>query len=267
MFLIIEACFALSFKENIDISKLFEWSRKPTAICAHEYFIIGLLPPCLEIRGIKSGRVLQIVQFNALDSMRINCGSDLLLATANAVHRLATIDFDEQIDELIDKNRFSDALLYIDELAFNTPEEKTSLNVKVTGLYARHLFVVDKMYSQAIQLLENIKAHPIDIIQFYPDLTNGGQISDSLALYDLCDYLTRERLRIQKTMKEYPDDVELIAAHELVDTTLMKTFVLTNNLLLSSLVRVQNMCNIHETVSFLSLHAVYPVNLEGCRAD
>jgi hypothetical protein len=44
----------------------------------------------------------------------------------------------------------------------------------VRGLYAHHLFAKESKYEEAISLLEELKASPVDVINLYPQFSLLG---------------------------------------------------------------------------------------------
>jgi hypothetical protein len=56
-------------------------------------------------------------------------------------------------------------------LTFSSDEDKTINVIRVRGIYANHLFTQDGKYEEAISILSELKASPIDVINLYPQFS------------------------------------------------------------------------------------------------
>ena len=48
------------------------------------------------------------------------------------------------------------------------------------GLYAHHIFTNEKRYSEAVAILQELQASPIDVINLYPDLALDNTEDESI---------------------------------------------------------------------------------------
>jgi hypothetical protein len=265
----------ISTKEH---QKLFSWSEKPSYFITDDYYAVALIGNTIELRSLKSGNLLQLL---ALDDASVFNFEDIIYVNSpNHVWRLLPLDFDDQIDDLLANNRFLDAEALLEELEFPSEEEKKQNVIKVKGLYAQYLFGIEKKYSEAIQILENLKASPLDIVELFPDIMDEHieEKSDEAALGELARYLARERVKlhqfnIQLSKKLTKESGSLVSFRslsttermeqslqdtnqllEFVETALLHTYLVTNNPLLGPLLRVENHCNYDRTVALLQKH-------------
>ncbi|KAJ3101038.1 hypothetical protein HDU97_001681 [Phlyctochytrium planicorne] len=204
----------------------------------------------------------------------------------------------EEIEQLISSSRFIEAQRLIEELDFSTEEEKTANVIRVRGLYAHHLFTIEKRYEEAVSILAELKASPVDVINLYPQFSLMGKlgedVQDRVALQTLLDYLTNQRTILSKLRdfsssvprpKAPYSDTEVSSANslwsgsvdgytegysmrfpsmddtlylsEVVDTTLLKLFLVLNDALVGPLVRIKNFCNVQESEEILKSHRKY----------
>ena len=268
------------YKMNLDgtnKTKLLEWTEFVNFVAYDDYYVMGWMENVLEIRSLKTGTLLQSLVFEKLDKV---CQGQLWYAnTSHDVWRLLPLDFEDQIDELLANNRFADASAFLEELEFPTPEDKASNVLKVRGIFAQYLFNSEKRYEEAIQILEELNASPLDVVELFPRLSPLAGMGDPSielgyffnldqdAYLLLSQYLARERVRLTKyrgdierevpnlkrrkslsdlaspSLISYPTYADALYLSEFVDTTLMKSYILTNSKLLASLMRLENFCD------------------------
>ena len=303
------------------VNKLFQWSDEPSHVVWQDYYLIGLLKASgmAEVRSIKTGRILQRLSLPGCTSL-IH-GPLIYGAGTKHVWRILPLDFEDQIDELVALNGFSDAIEFINELDFPTESDKASNITKVKAMQAQYMFSDEKKYKQAIELLESLNASPVDIIELYPAFRDSADAdSDSAgtsllnehdhdieALEALLDYLSRERAQLTKlcnslmaaknhklpfqtppvsgrssqiirasssimgvsntpttspSMKiaQSSDSLsslnynDIVGLCQVVDSTLLKIYVILGSPLLGSLVRLENFCQVDTSANILKAH-------------
>ncbi|KAI8837833.1 vacuolar sorting protein 39 domain 2-domain-containing protein [Chytridium lagenaria] len=215
----------------------------------------------LEIRSLKSGAIVQKIDMF------------MYVASHTSLWRLLPLDFEDQIEQLISSSRFIEAQRLIEELDFTTEEEKTANIIRVRGLYAHHLFTYQKKYEEAVSMLAELKASPIDVINLYPQFSllgpTGELVEDRIALQALLDYLTNQRVILSKLRDiqvtsaapklshhhgvnmRFPSVDDTLYLSEIVDTTLLKVYLAINDALVGPLLRIKNFCNLRECEGIL----------------
>ncbi|KAJ1559241.1 Vam6/Vps39-like protein, partial [Cladochytrium tenue] len=179
------------------IERDLEWSATPEEVIFSSPYVVALMPHCIEVRSLNTGGVVQTIQLP--DCHRMAIGSQLIHASsAHFVWRLLPFDFEDQVEQLISNNMFQDAQRLIEELQFSTDEDKLANIVRVRGLFAHYLFTVERKYEEAISILGELKASPVDVINLYPQFSLVGPsgdppVTDPLALNTLVGYLTTQR--------------------------------------------------------------------------
>ncbi|KAJ3361071.1 Vam6/Vps39-like protein [Kappamyces sp. JEL0680] len=254
---------------------IFHWSSSPVAVVVDDYYAIGLLASGIEVRSLKTGSLLQEIPLENVTMMKL--GEVTMVANENNLWRLLPLDFDDQIDDLLAQHRFIDAEAFLNELEFETEEEKRANLVKVKGGYAQYLFMAEHKYKEAIQVLEDLNASPLDVVELYPDLMEEhcDTKSDPSALHHLSRYLSRERVKLLKYQKELEDQIascnqsmssirsmtvyealessltDVNTLVEFVETCLLQVYLVTKSPLLGPLLRVSTSCNYTRVVALL----------------
>ncbi|XJO72776.1 hypothetical protein BDV3_003850 [Batrachochytrium dendrobatidis] len=274
---------------NQTLDRLFEWSAIPSYIVYEDYYLAALI--CDSVEGnLFSLQAPTMCGDYFLLILKIKCVSHCYYALCfprlfilkiglfeNLTFGILIIYF--QIDELVSENRFDDALKFIDELEFSRKEDKISNITKVRALQAHYMFTEEKLFDDALEILETLNASPLDVLDFLPALFeaevdwNAPNV-DLDAVSAISGYLLRERARLAKYcfqikdtsntpvqsteiasaehfiangepfMSDTPthDDVHHLSV--IIDTSLLKAYLALNSPLLRSLVRVDNHCDI-----------------------
>ncbi|KAJ3192541.1 Vam6/Vps39-like protein [Irineochytrium annulatum] len=199
------------------IERDLEWPQAPDEVYFCPPYVVSIINQTVEVRSLKSGGVVQ--KIDLYDSRLMMLDSLIYIASGNSIWRLLPLDFEDQIEQLISASRFIEAQRLIEELEFSTEDEKMANVIRVRGLYAHHLFTYDKKYEEAISMLAELKASPIDVINLFPqfsllvqqapstitsptivptpDLTLQPQ-EERVALKALMDYLINQRTVLAK---------------------------------------------------------------------
>lgn len=246
---------------------------------SRDYYIFAVLSTTLEIRSVKTGSILQILQAKDIESSFFQ--GDAYLASQSTVWRLLPLDFDDQVDDLLVHNRFDDATALLKELDFTTVAERDANIAKVKGLLAQHLFQVKNEFDDAISILKGLNASPIDVISLFPeyriDSSTPEHTSDTKALISLTSYLKEVRVQLRDQRKvirkpsrfnmnsrmslieeyrgieEFKNYTDTVFLSQLVDTTLMRSLVdQDDNVQLLDLMTCDNFCNLSVTITTLT---------------
>ncbi|KAJ3012619.1 Vam6/Vps39-like protein [Thoreauomyces humboldtii] len=215
-------------------------------------------------------------------------GSTNLVASQSTIWHLIPLDYEEQIEQLVHNNHFSEAQALVEELDFPSEQDKIANVIRIRGMYAHYLFRSEAKYREAIDLLQELQASPLDVINLYPDLSPpepdadpaepAPPPSDRKAVYLLLAYLTEQRSvlsnlrhqqeqhqrhneqrRLQQDSQDHPTKVQdmypiladTLYLSEVVDTTLLKVYLQVNEALAGPLLRVANYCNVEESEALL----------------
>lgn len=237
-----------------------KWSDIPLEVAYDPPYLIGILPKAIEIRTVEP---LLMIQSIDLQKARYICqGNGLLyIASSNHVWRMNTMPIANQIRQLLQIKEFELAL----RLAKMTPEpekEKTKMINNIKTLYAVNLFCLHK-FEDSMKIFVALDTDPSHVIGLYPNLLpqefrkqldypeklpdlEGSDLEKGLMA--LIDYLKDKRREIVKDKLEpttaikegnkVVDSKDQLA--QIIDTTLLKCYLQTNDALVAPLLRLKD---------------------------
>ncbi|KAI7848688.1 CNH domain-containing protein [Circinella umbellata] len=333
-----------------------EWSGAPEQMGYSYPYVIAILSRHVEVRNIQS---LALVQQIDLSSARfLNQGKLVYVASNSTIWRLTPYSFSTQIDQLVEKQEYQEAVSLLDQIDAVLVENKEEKLRMIRTLYAHDLFRRGE-YDTALNIFQELDTDPADVIRLYPEMISGGlaegpdvaeqDIEDELLsspvlrnnkelttpiqnnssihqtsrpasiissrskattvterpkdvpltglnLHDavtfLIRFLTDKRQKLSKKLstssstrsstKEGQENRrqqgsptssteggggELARQATLVDTALLKSYMMTNDALVGPLLRVQNHCDVQECETILSDKKKYKelVDLYNCK--
>lgn len=157
-----------------------------------------------------------------------------------------------------------------------TEMDNEKLKLKIRKLHAFHLFCGHK-FREALQQFQSLNTDPSYVISLYPDILPENFRAQFLnypvkppnlegaileqGLFDLIDYLLEVRRRVNKETANNKSTAELKKYQDLqsiIDTSLLKCYLQTNDALVSSLLRIpDNHCHLEETEKALKKRQKY----------
>lgn len=292
-----------------------EWSGTPEQIGYSYPYVIAILPKHVEVRNIQT---LTLVQQIELSNTRfLNQGKLVYVASSSQIYRLTPFSFSSQIDQLVEKQEYKEAVSLLDQIDAVLVENKEKKLSTIRTAYAHDLFRCGE-YDTALGLFQELDTPPAEVISLYPEMISGSLAKTSpeaeseelmtspvlkkrtaideemlkeerppsrssnksrattltshsapkdvtvpltgLNLRDavgfLIRYLTDKRQKLarrlngsQKTPssdKSSEEDDDILYQATLVDTALLKSYMMTNDALVGPLLRVQNHCDVEE---------------------
>ncbi|CAG8623281.1 8545_t:CDS:10, partial [Diversispora eburnea] len=305
-----------------------DWTGTPEEIGYSYPYLIAILPKHVEVRNIMTQSLVQTVELP--QARIINQGKYLYVASYSSVWRFTPLNFEKQIDQLIEKLQFEEAISLAEQIEPILLDDKEAKIFEIRRLYAHHLFQQQK-FDEAITIFQELETEPAEVVALYPtsisgDLhadanyhhdtnknsdvktteeksaqilgnvveehENGYSATDSSAtdsaseadvglkqnengvketeteqkiflegklLEDavsaLIRFLTDRRQKISKILKSSNhingNFNKLLEFAELVDTTLLKSYMVINESLVGPLLRVPNHCNVEESEGLL----------------
>ncbi|GES94690.1 vam6/Vps39-like protein [Rhizophagus clarus] len=285
-----------------------DWSGTPEEIGYSYPYLIAILPKHVEVRNIVTQTLVQT--FDLPQARLINQGKYLYVASTNTVWRFIPLNFEKQIDQLVEKNEFEEALSLAEQI------DKDAKLREIRRLHAHYLFHQNK-FDDAITIFQELEADPKEVIALYPPSISGvlhkpvqrpkilkpsdevvndeinhdqkekvsedeiepenlGILEGKLleeAVQTLIKFLTDRRHKISKVLNYHQihktndptppaspsHRINLVNGNlshilelaELVDTTLLKSYMIINDKLVGPLLRVHNYCNVEEVEGLL----------------
>ena len=254
---------------NGNETNIFQWSSPPTKIYCKDYFALAQITNYLEIRILETGRLLQQIEFGSGNTLNLN--STICAFNSTSLWKLSAYPYEDVVSQLVKLDKYEDAELFINEIQFEDPKVRSALVFGVRSLYATYLFRVEKKFGEAIRVMEETNVFPGDVIGNFPEFAHdcfdadsneikrkGWADSDLEAVQYLAEYLERVRkspVKDSDFIRTFPKPSQETPTYllELVDTTLLKCYILTKdsaNLLL--LMRKPNYCALETTEQVLN---------------
>merc|ERR1712142_256434 len=188
------------------------------------------------------------------------------VASSNNVWRLVSVSLTSQIRQLLQEKQFQLAL----ELSDMIVEEKT-LNRETKRLYAFHLFTL-RRFKESFTIYAALDTEPPYVIGLFPNLLppgykqsfaeypekvpalEGGELE--IGVLELIDYLTQKRyellMAVGGDMKgDDPTTSKSRTLMQIIDTTLLKCYLMTNDSMVGPLLRTTNFCHLEESENLL----------------
>ncbi|KAG0036291.1 Vam6/Vps39-like protein [Podila clonocystis] len=279
-----------------------EWSGTPVELGYSSPYAVAILPRQIEIRNIETRALVQSADMP--QARLLTQGKLLYIASSNEVWRLIPNSFPHQIEELVQKEEYEEAISLINQIEPVLLDESVDTLGRIKKLHAHHLFHTHH-YEEALSMFLDLNVPAVEVIALYPavisshlppqevevvsspksaDLDAAGakakntqpsnmstkELEDAVGC--LIRFLADKRQKIQRSLQtlqqnsdsfsynhqDQEDEIEeKLRVLELVDTALLKSYMMTNERLVGSLLRVTNYCNLEETESLLLKHKKY----------
>ncbi|KAF9387750.1 Vam6/Vps39-like protein [Podila verticillata] len=279
-----------------------EWSGTPVELGYSYPYAVAILPRQIEIRNIETRALVQSADMP--QARLLTQGKLLYIASSNEVWRLIPNSFPQQIEELVQKEEYEEAISLINQIDPVLLDESVDTLGRIKKLHAHHLFRTHH-YEEALSMFLDLNVPAVEVIALYPAIISSHlppqdieavsspksadleaaetkatntqpSIMSTKELEDavgcLIRFLADKRQKVQKSLQtlqqnsdsfsynhqDQEDEIEeKLRVLELVDTALLKSYMMTNERLVGSLLRVTNYCNLEETESLLLKHKKY----------
>ncbi|XP_064600177.1 vam6/Vps39-like protein [Liolophura sinensis] len=246
------------------------WSDIPLMLEYDPPYVIGVLPKYVEIRTIETRLLIQSID---LTKPKLIChgSGHVYLAANNFVWRLAGIPISKQIRQLLQNKEFELALC-LANMTEEPDDEKQKLTQHIQNLYAFELFTQHR-FEESMNIFTKLGTDASHVIGLYPNLLpqdyrnqleypdklpdlEGGELEKGLLA--LIDYLTQKRNELLKDINKEMQSTAIVEGtttikskkqlSQIVDTTLLKCYLHTNDALVAPLLRLKdNNCHVEES--------------------
>ncbi|KAF8950680.1 Vam6/Vps39-like protein [Haplosporangium bisporale] len=280
-----------------------EWSGTPVELGYCYPYAVAILPRQIEIRNIETRALVQSADMPQA-RLLLTQGKLLYIASSNEVWRLIPNSFPRQIEELVQKEEYEEAISLINQIDPVHLDESVDTLGSIKKLHAHHLFSTHH-YEEALSMFLDLNVPAAEVIALYPanisshlppqdieavsspksadleaaetkatntqpSVMSTKELEDAVGC--LIRFLADKRQKIQRSLQtlqqnsdsfsynhqDQEDEIEeKLRVLELVDTALLKSYMMTNERLVGSLLRVTNYCNLEETETLLLKHKKY----------
>ncbi|CAF4855845.1 unnamed protein product [Pieris macdunnoughi] len=251
-------------QETVEIKKTIKWTDAPLAVVWDEPFILGLLQDTVVVQTVEPPLFIQT--FVELNKARLmyRCKRGLIfVSSVGQVWCLTSVDITKQRKQLLKDKHFQIAIDLM-KLSDSSPEEKKQTIDSIQMLHALDLFD-SKQYSQSMKEFIKLKTDPAEVIKLIPELDNKFEGKENVlkgkdlenALNALIEYLVELRFQIgtntEGSSKSESNQRNVAQQLELIDTTLLKCYLQTNDAFVAPLLRLNN-CRLEEAEKTLHQH-------------
>ncbi|CAG8660017.1 8216_t:CDS:10, partial [Dentiscutata erythropus] len=147
-----------------------DWSGVPEEIGYSYPYLIAILPRHVEVRNIKTQALVQTVELP--QAKFINQGKYLYIASFTSVWRFIPLNFDQQIDQLVDKHQYEEAISLTEQIEQILLHDKEAKLRHIRNLLAHDLFQQQK-FDEAITIFQELETDPAEVIALYPPSISG----------------------------------------------------------------------------------------------
>lgn len=251
------------------------WTTIPSGIVYDAPYIIAVLPICVEIRSIEPRHLIQSTEITK--PKLIYCGSQhqVYIASSNSIWRLSIVPVTIQIKQLLAAKEFELAL-HLANMTEETEEERKQRIIRIRTLYAFNLFC-QRRFDDSLKIFAELGTDPSQVVGLYPNLL-PKEFRDNLeypdhapdlegaelekALLCLIEYLTQKRNEVLKNVNKEMVTTAIVEGNtvmksrrqlsQIIDTTLLKCYIQTNDALVAPLLRLKdNNCHVEEAERIL----------------
>ena len=159
------------------------WSAAPEAVGYSYPYLLALQDPSkgvLEVRNPETLSLLQSISLPAANTLHIpqpnislaHAGKGFLVASDRVVWRMGALDYDAQIDELVEGGYLDEAISLLSMLEDALVTDKGARLREVKLRKARCLFE-ERKYRKALDLFTEVAAPPEEVISLYPRVIAG----------------------------------------------------------------------------------------------
>eukprot|EP01116_Phalansterium_solitarium_P000135 TRINITY_DN10090_c0_g1_i1.p1 TRINITY_DN10090_c0_g1~~TRINITY_DN10090_c0_g1_i1.p1 ORF type:complete len:892 (-),score=174.91 TRINITY_DN10090_c0_g1_i1:69-2744(-) len=260
------------------------WSETPLEIAYAFPYVIGLLPSKVEVRSaVGSQSAVQSIQLRFARWLTVRQTADpqqpgeIYCAAANQIWRLVPVPIGEQIEQLVGQREYEDALLLCETMPPGSSEKKAKIK-EIKVLYTYHLFSQGQ-YERAMEYFQDLNHDPLQVIGLFPamlprevqlkypppvhDMPELAGAARDKALKALCVFLSHVSLGaplppLPDPTQDTPavlDELDYGKVRDgwlIIDTSLLKAYLKTQDPLLVSLLRRPNHCHLGECERLLN---------------
>ncbi|XP_018576853.1 vam6/Vps39-like protein [Anoplophora glabripennis] len=255
-------------------NKALRWSDVPVTLAWDEPYALGILTDCIEVLTLEPSGLVQTLPDLSKVRFIVSAKQGLLYAASvSQIWCIQAVDVAKQRKVLVDAKQFQLALK-LTQISNESEEEKKEKIHHIQTLLAYDLFH-RKQFHESMKEFLKLGTDAYDVIRLFPDLLPQQQqgtdypepVRDltekelETSRLALIDYLTEMRHRLQSSdtlaninargnLNERATSKSTSHLLQIIDTTLLKCYLQTNDALVAPLLRL-NHCHLVETEKIL----------------
>ncbi|KAG0220533.1 Vacuolar morphogenesis protein 6 [Mortierella sp. GBA43] len=165
-----DSCFSVGLDGKPKWNNGIEWSGTPDELCFSDPYAVAILPRRVEIRNVETKALVQSAEMPHARFLAQGKGKLLYVASTDEIWRLIPNSFQQQVDELVQKEEYQEAISLIHQV--DPVLLRENVGTQVETLYAHHLFR-KRQYEHALNIFNKIDTPPTDVIALYPPDISG----------------------------------------------------------------------------------------------
>lgn len=248
-----------------------KWSEPPICVAYDYPYLLSAQSFGLEITTIEVRHHIQRIDLQK-PKLVIQCKEgQLYIASSSDIWCLLRTPIQQQIPQVL-KYKLFELALKLADLSDDTDQNRAASKRHIQNLYAFHLFC-ERKFEASMTIFIDLETDPSHVIGLFPDLLPADYrslieypdpIPDlkegdlEVGLYSLVDYLVQVRCKLLNDSKQEPVLTGIVQGSktiknkrqllQIIDTTLLKCYLQTNVVLVSSLLRLpDNNCHVDES--------------------
>lgn len=255
-------------------NKALKWSDAPVSLAWDEPYALGILNDCIEVATLEPNSLVQTL--TDLPKIRFIVPSRqglLYAASVGQIWVIQAISVAKQREVLLKDKQFQLALK-LTQASTESEEEKREIVHQIQTYLAYDLFN-KKQFHESMKEFIKLGTDAYDVIRLFPDLLPQQQVATEISeptrdltekeletsRLALIDYLTEMRFRLHSSenmanknasgnLNETAISKSTSQLLQIIDTTLLKCYLQTNDALVAPLLR-RNHCHLIETEKIL----------------
>nr|XP_023015227.1 vam6/Vps39-like protein isoform X1 [Leptinotarsa decemlineata] len=266
----------VNVKGETEMNKALRWSDVPVTMAWDEPYALGILNDSIEVLTLDPSGLVQTLTDLPKVRFIVSAQQGLLFAASiSQIWCMTAVDVAKQRAVLVDDKQFQLALK-LTQISNESEDEKKEKVHHIQTLLAYDLFH-RKQFHESMKEFLKLETDVYDVIRLFPDLLpQQQQVSEipdpvrdmtdnelETSRLALIDYLIEMRRRLQSSDVQVQANVnargnlnERVASKstnqllQIIDTTLLKCYLQTNDALVAPLLRL-NHCHLVETEKIL----------------
>jgi hypothetical protein len=251
------------------------WSEPPVGLGFYYPYVIALLPRAVEVWLVMTQALVQTVPISCTHV--VATPHSAFVGSATAITRLVPVPLLTQVDELVARKDYSDALTLCQSVPDADEAEKAARLREIRQLYGVSLFPAQAEKAMA-QFLE-ARTDPRGVIALIPELLSRAHRSKIKAVGPARDLTSPavaaqvlpamiaylRKVRSQPQAEQYfiltqpqVGQQQWSDVLQVVDTSLLRTYLLANDDFVSEFIQADNACQPEEAEQVLQQHRKFP---------
>ncbi|XP_060532136.1 vam6/Vps39-like protein [Cylas formicarius] len=257
-------------------NQALRWSDTATALAWDEPYVLGVINDSIEVNTIEQSQLIQTLPDMPKVRFVVKSEAGLLFAASlSQIWCIQAVDIARQREVLVNNKQFQLALK-LTQISNESDEEKKEKIHHIQTLLAYDLFA-RKQFHESMKEFLKLGTDAYDVIRLFPDLLpQQGDYPESTrdltekeletSRLALIDYLTEMRHKLQVdsqgsvnakgNLNEKSTSKSVNQLLQIIDTTLLKCYLQTNDALVAPLLR-RNHCHLVETEKILKKMGKY----------